>query len=263
MRKTDPAGKHDNIKSDKWCSCRRKIARSFSHIHSSTVQNVHIWAKAFIWPRKRIMFALTLLLIFSLIGILGLLRHRREHLNLFILFPIQLLFSEIQSFRIQNWRNLFIGKGSSHKFLWKTYSAGPNIKLITGAIPISDLSLCQKILNHPAWPNRVKSNSIFHILSFGKPLGLVYGCGEEYRRAKRTTIRTLHRMGFYKVAQLEQFVAPQVSALLRTLRDVCYQQRSDSCGSEKEAIWCRTRKLNSFVFTVAWTVLLGGCSLIT
>ena len=131
--------------------------------------------------------------------------------------------------------------------------------MISGSIPVSDLSLCQKILNHPAWPNRVKSTSLMHVSSFGKPLGLIYGCGEDYKRAKRMTNTALNYIGFHNFVKLEELVAPQVSALLSNLRCLDGSGSSDGAddGIQKRALWCPKRKLHYFVFSTVWTILVG------
>ena len=131
--------------------------------------------------------------------------------------------------------------------------------MILGSIPVSNLGLCQKFLNHPAWPKRVKSTSLMHLSSFGKSIGLIYGCGQDYKRAKRITNEALNRIGFHNIAKLEDLVAPQVSALLTSLRD--FSERTISGGKDRiqnGALWCPKGKLNDFVFTTVWTILVGS-----
>lgn len=123
-----------------------------------------------------------------------------------------------------------------------------------GPIPISDLTLCQKILTHPAWPDRVRPHAAIHMSSFGKPLGLILGCGQDYNTARRMSSRILNHIGFYNTSKLEQLVVPQVPALLDTLRELSSNNKAGTEG----VLWCPKRKLNHFTLTVMWTLLFGS-----
>ena len=116
--------------------------------------------------------------------------------------------------------------------------------------------MCQKILTHPAWPDRVKAYSVIHSASFGKPIGLIYGCGEAHERARRASSKILNQIGFHNTSKLEQFVTPQADLLLTTLRNHVILSRPKD-GSHDGALWCPRQKLNRFATNVVWTIIFG------
>ena len=63
------------------------------------------------------------------------------------------------------------------------------------------------------WPNRLFENHYMHTASFNKPLGLLFGTGEYYKRANRLTLKLLHQFGFFKPSRMESFIVYEVSEL--------------------------------------------------
>ena len=127
----------------------------------------------------------------------------------------------------------------------------------SGSIPVSDLNLCHKILTHPAWPDRVKAHSVIHWASFGKPIGLVHGCGEAHERARRVSSKILNQIGFYSTSKLEQFVTPQAALLLTALRDHMDLSGAKDGSHQNGALWCPRQKLNHFPTAIVWKILFG------
>lgn len=113
--------------------------------------------------------------------------------------------------------------------------------------------MCKKILIHPAWPDRVKPYSLLHVASFGKPLGLTFGCGKEYEEARRMASKILKDVGFYNTFQLQKLVEPEVSRLLSTLTGLSRHKPEN----DKGFVWCPTHKFNDFVVAITWRFLFG------
>ena len=119
------------------------------------------------------------------------------------------------------------------------------------------MKLCQTILNHPAWPDRVKTDSLIHLSSYGKPLGLIHGCGDEYKVARRMSSRVLNHIGFHNTSHLEQLVSSQVTRLLSTVEDLVGPGSSHNNGVHKGILWCPKRKLSHFALHITWEIVFG------
>ena len=95
-----------------------------------------------------------------------------------------------------------------------------------------------------------------HLASFGKPIGLIFGCGETYGRARRMSSKILNHIGFHNTSRLEELVTPQVSRFLSTLEDLV-NLNSNNDDRRKGTLWCPRKKLNRFVFDIVWKILFG------
>ena len=98
---------------------------------------------------------------------------------------------------------------------------------------------------------------MIHMASFGKPIGLIFGCGENFKAARRISERTLTRIGFHQSFQLEQAVSPQVTSLLSTLGELVDLGKSTNKDMGEGALWCPKRKLHPYAVAIMWNILFG------
>ena len=76
------------------------------------------------------------------------------------------------------------------------------------------LDLCKKIMGSSSlWPDRLYDNHYMHTSTFNKPLGLLFGTGEHYKRAHRLTLKLLHQFEFFKPSRMESFITYEISEI--------------------------------------------------
>lgn len=119
-------------------------------------------------------------------------------------------------------------------------------------IPVRDLEVAKKILNSSSWPDRVTSNYFMHLIAYNKPLGLIFGCGETYRKTKKLAVRLLHQLDFFKTDKIEKFSSLEISELCDKLEKKIVEK-----GANNSLVVKPHKLFQAHALSIIWQVIVG------
>ena len=73
-------------------------------------------------------------------------------------------------------------------------------------------------MSSSAWINRVPPNHYLHEGSFKKPLGLLFGNGNDWKEVRKLASKLLHELDFFKPKHLEKFIVYEISQVEKELK---------------------------------------------
>ena len=83
---------------------------------------------------------------------------------------------------------------------------------------VQDLKTAKEIMSSPDWINRFSPNHYLLDANFKKPLGLIWGGGNDWKQVRKLSSKLLHELDFFKPKYLENFIVYEVSQLEKALK---------------------------------------------
>ena len=73
-------------------------------------------------------------------------------------------------------------------------------------------------MSSSAWINRLPQQHYIYDASFERPLGLLAGAGNDWKEARKLTLKLLHQLDFFKPKHFEKFITYEVTQVEQGLR---------------------------------------------
>ena len=88
----------------------------------------------------------------------------------------------------------------------------------TATLLITDLKTAKEIMGSAAWINRVPPTYYLNGASFKKPLGLVFGTGNDWKEVRKLASKLLHELDFFKPKHLEKLILYEIAQVEQELK---------------------------------------------
>ena len=116
---------------------------------------------------------------------------------------------------------------------------------------MSNLKTAKNIMSSAAWINRLPPLYYFTDATFGKPIGLLFSNGNDWKEARKLCFKLLHQLDFFRSRHIEGFISFEIAQVENDL-----QKRIQENGAE-ELTMCPHQMFELATLNILYQVIMN------